>query len=141
MELPDNREEAKCCGGGGGLKAVDLDLSGDIAFKRVVAAIEAGAQVLVSACPSCKANLRLAADRARKEKIGKIKVMDISEVMKKALGKPPAEPEVAPPVTTATVTPPATPAAPSPDPEPSSGPEPAPTGASGPDVRDGSSDE
>jgi Fe-S oxidoreductase/FAD/FMN-containing dehydrogenase len=91
IELPHNRVDAKCCGGGGGLKAVDLDISQDIAFRRVKSAIEAGAQVLVSACPSCKANLRLAADRARKEKVGKIKVMDISEVMKRALGKPPVE--------------------------------------------------
>ena len=92
VELPKNREDAKCCGGGGGLKAVDMDISQDIAYKRVLSALEEGAEVLVSACPSCKANLRLAADRARKEKAGKIKVMDISEVMKRALGKPPVAP-------------------------------------------------
>jgi len=87
VEFHENREDAKCCGGGGGLKAVDLEISQNIAYKRVLKAIEGGAEVLVSACPSCKANLKLAADRARKEKVGKIKVMDINEVIKKALGK------------------------------------------------------
>jgi Fe-S oxidoreductase/FAD/FMN-containing dehydrogenase len=89
IELPKNRGDAICCGGGGGLKAVDLDISQDIAYNRILAALDEGADILVSACPSCKANLRLAADRARKEKVGKIRVMDINEILKKALGKPP----------------------------------------------------
>jgi len=87
VEFHENREDSKCCGGGGGLKAVDLEISQNIAYKRVLKAIDSGAEILVSACPSCKANLKLAADRARKEKVGKIKVMDIHEVIRKALGK------------------------------------------------------
>ncbi|MFH1060262.1 MAG: FAD-linked oxidase C-terminal domain-containing protein [Pseudomonadota bacterium] len=81
VEFAQNRSLAKCCGGGGGVKAFDNPLGGDIAFNRVKAAIASGAEALVSACPSCKNSLNQAAARARKEKIGKIKVMDITELV------------------------------------------------------------
>lgn len=81
VEFPTNRNMASCCGGGGALKMVDLDLSKDIAYRRILEAISVGADVVVSACPACKANLKLAADRARKEKVGKLKVMDVTEVV------------------------------------------------------------
>jgi Fe-S oxidoreductase/FAD/FMN-containing dehydrogenase len=87
IELPENREDAKCCGGGGGLKAVDMDISLNIAYKRILDVIEIGADIIITACPACKANLKLAADRARKEKKGKIKIMDIGEVVKRAIPK------------------------------------------------------
>jgi len=91
VEFPTNRNMATCCGGGGALKMVDLDLSKDIAFRRIKEAISVGAEVVVSGCPACKANLKLAAGRARKEKLAKIKVMDVTEVVAKSLtGKPKA---------------------------------------------------
>jgi Fe-S oxidoreductase/FAD/FMN-containing dehydrogenase len=86
VELPENREDAKCCGGGGGLKAVDIEISSNIAFKRILEVIDTGADIVVSACPACKSNLKLAVGRARKEKKGKVRVMDIGEVVTKALG-------------------------------------------------------
>jgi glycolate oxidase len=48
-------------------------------------ALEVGAEVVVSACPSCKSNLQVAAARLRKEKKGRIKVMDITELVAEAL--------------------------------------------------------
>jgi glycolate oxidase len=80
VEFPTNRNMSTCCGGGGALKMVDLDLSKDIAYKRIQEALSVGAEIVVSGCPACKANLKLAADRARKEKKGKLKVMDLTEV-------------------------------------------------------------
>ena len=47
--------------------------------------VEAGAEVMVSACPSCKRNLQLGASRLRKEKEVRIQVMDITEIMAKCL--------------------------------------------------------
>ncbi len=91
VELPENREEAKCCGGGGGLKATDMDISLNIAYKRILDVIDIEAEIIITACPACKSNLKLAADRARKEKKGKIKIMDIGEVVKRALPKPPKD--------------------------------------------------
>jgi glycolate oxidase len=81
MEFPQNRALAKCCGGGGGVKAFDNQLGGDIAFERIKQAIALGAEAVVSACPSCKNSLNQAAARARKEKVGKIRVLDITELV------------------------------------------------------------
>ncbi len=81
MEFAQNRALAKCCGGGGGVKAFDNPLGSDIALNRIKAAIALGADAVVSACPSCKNSLNQAAARARKEKIGKIKVLDITELV------------------------------------------------------------
>ena len=85
IEFPQNRNLAKCCGGGGGLKAYDTEMSLEIAYKRAQQAFTLGADTIVSACPACKSNLQLAAARLRKEKKGRIKVMDITELVAEAL--------------------------------------------------------
>jgi Fe-S oxidoreductase len=84
-EFKLNRLLAKCCGSGGGVKGFDNQLSQDIAYNRVLQALDVGAEVIVSACPSCKSNLTQGAARLRKEKKGKIKVKDITEVVAAAL--------------------------------------------------------
>jgi glycolate oxidase len=84
-EFKMNRLLAKCCGSGGGVKGFDNQLSQDIAYNRVLQALDVGAEVIVSACPSCKSNLTQGAARLRKEKKGKIKVKDITEVVASAL--------------------------------------------------------
>ena len=81
IEFPMNRNLAKCCGGGGGMKGFDNEMASDIGYKRLLSAIDLGAEILVSACPSCKGSFNQAAARARKEKKGKIKVMDITELI------------------------------------------------------------
>jgi glycolate oxidase len=85
LEFKMNRLMAKCCGSGGGVKGFDNPLSQDIAYNRVLQALEVGADTIVSACPSCKSNLTQGAARVRKEKKGKIKVKDITEVVASAL--------------------------------------------------------
>jgi glycolate oxidase subunit GlcD len=81
LEFPMNREKAKCCGGGGGMKGFDNELASEIGLKRILSAIDLGADAIVSACPSCKGSFNQAAARARKEKKGKIKVLDITELV------------------------------------------------------------
>ncbi|MEW5723478.1 MAG: FAD-linked oxidase C-terminal domain-containing protein, partial [Thermodesulfobacteriota bacterium] len=85
VEFPLNRSLAKCCGGGGGVKALDNPLAGDIAFERVKQALGVGADTIVSACPSCKNSLNQGAARARKDKVGKVKVMDLTELVAQRL--------------------------------------------------------
>jgi len=85
VEFHQNRNLAKCCGGGGGLKAYDTEMSLEIAYKRIQQANSVGAEVVVSACPACKSNLQVAAARLRKEKKGRIKVMDIAELVADAI--------------------------------------------------------
>jgi glycolate oxidase len=84
-EFKLNRLMAKCCGSGGGVKGFDNRLSQDMAYERVLQAVDVGAEMIVSACPSCKSNLTQGAARVRKEKKGKIKVKDITEVVASAL--------------------------------------------------------
>jgi len=81
LEFPLNRAQAKCCGGGGGMKGFDNQMAGEIGYKRLLSAIDLGADVIVSACPSCKGSFNQAAARARKDKKGKIRVMDITELV------------------------------------------------------------
>jgi len=85
MEFKLNRALAKCCGGGGGLKGYDGELSSVLAEKRVTEAMDTGAEVIVSACPTCKSNLKLAAAKLQRERKQRMKVMDITEVIAEAL--------------------------------------------------------
>jgi len=85
VEFPLNRALAKCCGGGGGVKGFDNEMAGEIGYKRLLSAIDLGEDAVVSACPSCKSTFNQAAARARKEKKGKIKVMDITELVAQRL--------------------------------------------------------
>ncbi len=87
LEFPLNRAQAKCCGGGGGMKGFDNQMAGDIGYKRLLSAVDMGAEILVSACPSCKSSFNQAAARARKEKKAKIKVQDITELVASRLAK------------------------------------------------------
>jgi glycolate oxidase subunit GlcD len=85
VEFPKNRNLAACCGGGGGVKAFDNPLSQEIALERVKEALGVGAEVITSACQSCKSNLNQGAALARKAKLGKVRVVDITELVVKAL--------------------------------------------------------
>ncbi|MBW2618889.1 MAG: (Fe-S)-binding protein, partial [Deltaproteobacteria bacterium] len=83
VEFPLNRNLAKCCGGGGGMKGFDLELSLELAEQRVGQAAELGVEAIVSACPSCKSNLTQGAARLKRagqlEK--KMKVFDLTELV------------------------------------------------------------
>ncbi len=81
VEMCRNRELADCCGGGGNLQMVDSGLSQAIAGRRVGAAVETGASILVSACQQCVQTLR---EAARKEKLP-LEVMDITELLWRVL--------------------------------------------------------
>jgi Fe-S oxidoreductase len=85
VEMERNRERAFCCGGGGGNFYTDL-LGGKngSACERVREAYDTGAEVLAIACPVCRTML---ADAIKTEGlVEKLKLMDIAEVVKEALG-------------------------------------------------------
>ncbi len=89
LEFPLNRNMAKCCGGGGGMKGYDLELSMELSEKRILQAVELGAEAVVSACPSCKQNF--VQGSARLKKAGRtekrMKVMDLTELVAQRLAK------------------------------------------------------
>jgi len=57
VEFESNRERTWCCGGCGGVKGVNYDLAVEIATDKIAQANEVGADVIISACPSCKTNI------------------------------------------------------------------------------------
>jgi Fe-S oxidoreductase len=83
-EFPESREDSRCCGGGGGLRAFDADMSQELAKERLATLVE-GIDAVVSACPSCKGNLRLGAVRHAKDGGPRLRVLDMSEVLASSL--------------------------------------------------------
>ena len=77
VELPNNKFNVACCGGGGLYKSVDTDSSIGIAGERIAQAEQVGATILATACPSCIMTLGQAA-RSRKSKV---KVIDFAEAV------------------------------------------------------------
>jgi Fe-S oxidoreductase/FAD/FMN-containing dehydrogenase len=86
-EMEDNQGEARCCGGGGLMKAVNRGLESLIANKRLDQAEAIGAKSVISGCPSCKMTLSEAAD-ARGTGIN---TWDLAEVTAYSLGILPPE--------------------------------------------------
>ena len=85
VEMSRNRLQARCCGGGGGVQANNPDMATEIGAQRVRDALEVGAQIIVSGCAACKDNLRKGAKAVPKQERGKIKIMDITELVAGAL--------------------------------------------------------
>lgn len=79
VELATNREESKCCGGGGLLEMVDPELSIALAREKIKAIQATGANLVISACQQC---VRTIQSTARRMKVP-LKVMYISEFVLK----------------------------------------------------------
>ncbi|GAG68830.1 unnamed protein product, partial [marine sediment metagenome] len=77
VELPNNKFNVECCGGGGLFKAAEIDKSLVIAKKRINQAEKKRASILTTACPSCFMTLTQAA-RANKSEV---KVTEFAEVV------------------------------------------------------------
>jgi fumarate reductase (CoM/CoB) subunit B len=69
-EMATSKKDARCCGGGGGVRRGYGDLARKVAKKRLLDAPE-GVDYIVTACPMCLANLRDAGG----------KTLDISELL------------------------------------------------------------
>lgn len=79
IEMPRNKQNAWCCGSGGGVRSAFKDLSSFAANERIEEAKETTAEAIVSCCPFClnqfKANI----------KDDGIKTYDLSELINKAI--------------------------------------------------------
>ena len=58
-----NAENARCCGAGGGVKGHYPEMAEQIADKRVLEAVETGADLLVTMCPFCQASFTQSIDK------------------------------------------------------------------------------
>ena len=73
VEMEFNRENAFCCGGGGGLRSNYPELAEEIAKERMKQALKTRAEILVTCCPLCYACL--------KEVEKRMKVKELSELL------------------------------------------------------------
>jgi len=83
VELPRNRENCQCCGGGGNLEMIDGTLSSEIAKKKIDEVLSTGAQAVVSACQQC---VRTMTTYAKRNKIP-LQVLDITQLIHRALDR------------------------------------------------------
>jgi Fe-S oxidoreductase len=85
VEIPENKSDSRCCGGGGLLQATDGELRLQIAQHRITQAKETDAKILVSACPSCKMALLDAIQSINTE----MKMIDLTELVAQKLSASP----------------------------------------------------
>lgn len=79
VEMKRSRDRSFCCGGGGLMLFYEPKEEERMGVLRVRMAAEAGANVIVTACPFCMANLEDAIKVAGME--GKMSVIDLSELV------------------------------------------------------------
>jgi heterodisulfide reductase subunit D len=82
-EMPNCREDAMCCGGGGDVAMMEADVTEHIAERRLAQAVATGAEAIISSCQQCKRTLLQA---ARKTKT-RIRVLDVTELVWQAMVK------------------------------------------------------
>jgi Fe-S oxidoreductase len=78
VEMKRSRDRSFCCGGGGLMLFYEPKEDERIGVKRVRMAVEAGANVIVTACPFCMTNLEDAIKVAGLE--GKMSAIDLAEL-------------------------------------------------------------
>jgi glycolate oxidase len=85
VEMARNGLKARCCGGGGGVLANNPEMAVDMAAERVRDALGVGAEIIVSGCAACKDNLKKGAKTIPKQERGKIKILDMTEIVAGAM--------------------------------------------------------
>ncbi|MBW2063115.1 MAG: (Fe-S)-binding protein [Deltaproteobacteria bacterium] len=81
VELLANRENCRCCGGGGNLEMIDAGLSEEIARQKIEEVRATGAQAVITACQQC---VRTMTAYVKRNQIP-IEVLDITELIYRAL--------------------------------------------------------
>jgi Fe-S oxidoreductase len=91
VEMADSRRDSLCCGGGGGRIWMDTPKGERFSDLRLKQAMEAGAEVLVTACPYCITNFE--DSRLNLEVEGSLEIRDITEIVRDAMQGVPETPE------------------------------------------------
>lgn len=79
LEMPDQRENSLCCGGGGGRIWMETPRNERFSDLRVQQAVDTGAEVLVTSCPYCITNFE--DSRLNRPDSEVIEIKEITEVL------------------------------------------------------------
>jgi heterodisulfide reductase subunit D len=79
VEMENNRDQCKCCGGGGNLEMVDPELSAALAQEKIKEIQTTGAEAVITSCQQC---VRTIMTTSRRKKIP-MTAMDITEFVLK----------------------------------------------------------
>ncbi|MBZ5628834.1 MAG: (Fe-S)-binding protein [Acidobacteriia bacterium] len=90
VEMSRCRERSFCCGGGGLMLFYEAKEDQRMGVARVKMAAEAGANVIVTACPFCMVNIEDAIKVAGME--GKMTAIDLAELVDQQIAREPATP-------------------------------------------------
>ena len=85
VEMSRSRDRSFCCGGGGLMLFYEPKEDQRMGVKRVQMAAEAGANVIVTACPFCMTNIEDAIKVAGME--GKMTAIDLAELVEKQISR------------------------------------------------------
>ncbi|NWG03485.1 MAG: (Fe-S)-binding protein [Syntrophaceae bacterium] len=83
VEMKMTREESLCCGGGGGRMFAEVEEERRLSDMRITQALEAGANIIATACPWCYKMLQNSIQDSNLE--DKIRAKDISIILSEAL--------------------------------------------------------
>jgi len=97
VEMSRSRDRSFCCGGGGLMLFYEPKEDQRMGVKRVQMAAEAGANVIVTACPFCMVNIEDAIKVAGLE--GKMTAIDLAELVEQQIVRPKC-PDSITPITT-----------------------------------------
>ena len=85
VEMTRSRDRSFCCGGGGLMLFYEAKEEQRMGVKRVQMAVEAGASVIVTACPFCMVNMEDAIKVAGLE--GKMTAIDLAELVDQQIAR------------------------------------------------------
>jgi len=80
LELQHNRNRAVCCGAGGALDAIDQRLAIAAGIKALDLALAAGAEILATACATCKQSFL-----RHTSHLNELEILDVVELIARAL--------------------------------------------------------
>jgi heterodisulfide reductase subunit D len=87
VEMSSCGQISECCGGGGNLESFDPDVVSEVSLNRVSRACEVDAQVVASACQQCERTLTAAVRQHEEARRARMRVMDVTELVWKAMEK------------------------------------------------------
>ena len=82
IEMSRKREQAFCCGGGGGCKIMYPDHSQSVSDERIRDFVESEAELMATICPACEMNLTHGMYEADLD----VRVLDIAEILAVSAG-------------------------------------------------------